>query len=566
MAGFPLALVLAQVRVTGSVDPHWVRPLVHLAARCPVVLGRLARDLRSIPEFLGYSDWPENLIRVVPQLGRLRSCPDLPSDACLSALPNSLTELSLKEWFHDAALLASLQRFTNLEDLDLNTSSDVDWSLGIDLPNLLQLRCSRPPLDLGQAVPNLMVLQSELEVRDMPNVRLLSSLTQLVCFSYPGPLSLLSGLVGIRRLALSEDVDWSELPDLLAALTRLTWLQLHAEGKDKHLDYLAKALARGAKDLELHLYGMNWSSATQLERFFGHLVDTGMVMPSNVSFPLAALTRLTSLELEVERRNDSSWVKALSQLPALRELRLKLHGHIPAGLGALTQCRELHLRDVRIEANLIELKRLRQLHSFSCWGSPVDCLAFLPDNLESLSVDDACFASYRCPPIGPAVQCLTSLEYLSLAIPWGSLQVPVRTVLELSPLRRLTRLDLEHTRPSLVRLGPLPCLRKIWMKLPEHAGLNEDFMRQLGRLDSLEDVSLALGISADMNDAMLAPLGHLSMLRMLSIACASSLSPEGIQSLLDLPLLEKLNFIMDRAPSEEVYGIADDDDRLEIEY
>ena len=50
MAGFPLPLVLAQVRLTGSVDPNWLGPLLHVATRCPTVLGRLARDLREIQE------------------------------------------------------------------------------------------------------------------------------------------------------------------------------------------------------------------------------------------------------------------------------------------------------------------------------------------------------------------------------------------------------------------------------------------------------------------------------------------------------------------------------------
>ena len=34
IAGFPLPLALAQVRVTGSVDPNWVRPLLRVAAKC----------------------------------------------------------------------------------------------------------------------------------------------------------------------------------------------------------------------------------------------------------------------------------------------------------------------------------------------------------------------------------------------------------------------------------------------------------------------------------------------------------------------------------------------------
>ena len=552
VSGFPLALVLAQVRVTGSMDPDWLRPLLHLATRCPAVLARLARDLRSIqmPLDEGYRLSIKELKGVVGRLTHLEAlCGYHIGASLLAALPAGITRVSLDSLGRQspATLLSGpLQRLTKLEELAFGSCDTLDWSLEVCCPRLRRLRCGRPPLDLVQALPNLLDLETDIKSEDLPRLGLASSLTRLVCSSsqFLSPLSSLSGLVNIGDLCIANGFNGAELPALLGALTGLTRLELGGNWDDNHLNYLVEALARGPKDLGLCLSGLKRNTrSSALKPVFGHLVETKIVVSADDQLPWAALTRLTRLELEVDGRLDPSWINPLSQLPRLIHLGLKLSGQVPAGLRALTQCTSLDLEDVRSTAHLSELKGLTWLLSCRCAKSLIGCLTFLPDCLKHLHASEGCFVSSGT-SIGQALQHLTALVHLRLEHRWSKGE---DRVLDLTPLRCLTNLSIYDAPCSFIRLGPLPCLRVFNFVTCAFDSPN-GLLQQLGRLGSLRRLTLMTETSpTPLTDAMIAPLVQLSRLEFVELNYTGSITPEGLRPLLDLPFMERFEILMDRA-------------------
>ena len=573
VAGFPLPLVLAQVRLTGSVDPNWLGPLLHVATRCPTVLGRLARDLREIPiqsteAIESFLERPiqstevpciKKLRGVAGQLTRLEALRvDHFNASLLMELPTGLTRLSFGHVIGQRPvdwLSSPLARLTKLEELELDSLFSKGgayykshWSLGACCPQLRRLRCSQPPLDAEEALPNLLDLEAHLESKDLPRLRLPKSLTRLFCCESSSALSslaALSGLVNLRDLGFHCKINEAELPDLLGALTGLTRLELGGIWKVQHLNYLVEALERGPKDLGLWLSDLDLqSSYPTLDRLFRHLVEAEMWLTS-VQVPWATLTRLTRLALRVDGNQNPSWIQALSQLPSLGDLNLTLTGQIPAGLKLLTQCTTLKLEKTRSTANLSELRGLTRLREVYTRDSRLDCVAWLPDCLTLLvsSVSDSFIRSYGWwgTSTDRAIQRLTALERLSLSWPEY-----VDEVVDLSPLKRLTYLWIGDIPCSMARLGPMPCLQYLKfnncaMRVSTSA---DGLLRQIEDMTSLRDLNLYLANASPITDAKLAPLSRLSMLKRLEIVANNSISAEGLRSLLDLPLMEDLRMLV----------------------
>ena len=158
IAGFPLPLALAQVRLTGSVDPNWMWPLLHLASKCPAVLRWLSPHLRSIKIGRG---GVKVLEAIVPQLTRLDclECRSSLSPNQLATLPTSLTKLSLSQdkmadGNEQQRFCASLLRLTGLEELDLGSVHHGMKRISGSLPRLRRLKMfGRTPEDLGDLCP-----------------------------------------------------------------------------------------------------------------------------------------------------------------------------------------------------------------------------------------------------------------------------------------------------------------------------------------------------------------------------------------------------------------------------
>ena len=557
IAGFPLPLALAQVRVTGSVDPHWVRPLLHLAAKCPAVLDRVSMHLKSIALVETQSTNP--LIPIAPFLTKLERLSIVPRSSTnrlstfqMSALPTCLTKLSVKGVDLKVSSLedlsASLLRLTALEDLDLGIFSRVDrWAVGGSLPRLrrLEYNWEMLPRDLGTFAPNLEALEAKLGPKDLEQLPI--TLTELrFAGGWSSKVSLLplTRLTGLKDLCLwyNERIP-EELPELIEALTALTQLEVLSHVAEGDLPRLVKALERGPKGLGLCLSQLCLDVSSlaverlfqQLERLFRQLVHAKIDMRCTYlpSLPWAALTRLNRLGLEVDGRKDASWIQPLSQLPSLRELEVKLSGKVPEGFGALAQCTRLELRNIRSTANLFCLQHLTRLQECELADSPVECLAALPDCLTSLHLWGMKQSSDL--PLGDALHRLTALEDLHIYWPAGE-----DRVCDLSPLKRLTNLALIGVPCPLIHLGALPCLRSFHrFTCP---GIDTAFLRQLGeKAPSLRELSVPGEGNNLLSDASLAPLTHLSLLEVLELRGIPDITPKGIQRLLDqLPLLEWL--------------------------
>ena len=486
IAGFPLPLALARVRVTGSVDPYWLRPLLHLASKCPAVLDRLTPHLKSIE--LLETQSTSSLIDIAAFLTRLErlSIDQKVSTVMVAALPTSLTKLSV--WGIDLEvevgsledLCASLLRLAALEDLDLGIFSGVDrWDVGGSLPRLrrLEFSCGMLPSDLGTFAPNLEALEAGSNPQELDGLPL--SLTKLRFLDYWDPedsLLPLTRLTGLKDLGFSDDTGIpEELPELLGALTALTQL-VGSQVTNDNLHVLVEALERGPGDLVLCLSGI-YLHASAVERLSRHLVEVESLTTDNpASLPWASLTRLTRLGLEVDGRKDASWIEPLSELPSLTDLEVRLNNQVPAGFGALTQCTKLLLWNIRSTANLCCLQRLTRLRECQLLDSSVECIAALPDSLSNLCTRDM----VKSPdlPLGAALQHLTALEDLHIKWPEGE-----DRVCDLSPLEQLTRLELQSVPMPLVRLGVLPCLREVWLRDPK--AMDGGMTEQLGRLPSL---------------------------------------------------------------------------------
>ena len=554
IAGFPLPLALAQVRLTGSVDPNWARPLLHVASKCPAVLDRVSTHLRSIE----FRDWYiERYPVILPQLSRLESLEHrggIPLRQ-LSALPTSLTKLSVYEFdLEDGSLedlSASLLRLTALEDLDLSEfPEEARQAVSSALPLLRRLKCRvMPPLDLGTFAPKLEALEAELESEDLEQLPI--TLTKLRfggSWSPKESLLPLTRLTGLKDLALPSGFlrVW-ELPELLGAVAALTHLWVRSQVTNGNLPHLLEALEKRSEGLDLCLSEVYLNtSSSAVERLFRHLVEVKLLETNNpASLPWAALTRLTRLVLEVDGSKDASWIQPLSQLPSLRELEVRLKSQVPAGFGALTQCTKLSLRNCRIgnglqhwidgTATLSGLQPLIRLRECELENAPAECLAALPDCLTKLHL----WRMKDSPdlPLGKALRHLTVLEDLFLRWPEGE-----DRACDLSPLKRLTRFYVSGVPCPLVRLGSLPCLRRLY--LSTYQGMDDALLRQLGeQAQSLRELRLRCNVGPEpLTDASLVPLLSLSLLEVLELPTdIGGVTPGGIRRLLDhLPLLDRL--------------------------
>ena len=543
IAGFPLPLALAQVRVTGSVDNNWLRPLLHLAAKCPAVLNRLTPHLRSIELLESQSTSP--LIPIVPFLTRLErlSIDQKVSTVTLNALPCSLTKLSVRGVdlkggsLEDAS--ASLLRLTALEELKLGEfPNEARRAVIGSLPRLRRLGYSLGPLtDLGTFAPNLEALEGTLMAVDFG--QLPSTLTELRFVERPtGSLLPLTRLTGLKDLSFTCFMNIaSELPELLRALVALTHLEVRDHDTNNRLTELVEALEKGPESPGLCLDDVKLDAEPPaLERLFRHLVGVSIRTGNASSPPWAALTRVTRLRLDVDGRKDASWILPLSRLPSLRDLQVMLRAEVPAGLGALTQCTRLDLRDIQSTTQLSCLRHLTRLQECHFDARlPVECLEALPDSLTKLHVSRI----RKSPdlPLGAALQHLTALEDLGICFfsdDWVS---------DLSPFTRLTSLCITNVRDPVIRLGPLPCLRSL--RLGDYVGINAAFLRQLGqKAPSLRKLTLVPGRESSITDAGLKSLTRLSQLEELT-GCFD-VTPKTVAYVLNhLPLLDRLQMAAD---------------------
>ena len=489
IAGFPLPLALAQVRVTGSVDPHWLRPLLHLACKCPVVLDRLTPHLRSI-NTLCRCCCIKDLASITARLTRLYevvvSC-KVPVSLLVS-LPTSLTKLSLRtlEDGSPEALSASLLRLTALEDLDLGHLPWEDpWIVGGTLPRLERLMVlGRLPEDLEQMAPKLEALNAWVNPEDL--ARLPGTLTELrflQCPFFRSSLLPLTRLRGLRDLGTPRGLDFADLAELLPTLPALSKLELRVDVTDGNLPQLVEAVDRGPEGLGLRLARIIVGSGpARWERLFRHLLGAKILCLIDPDLlPWAALNRLARLELWAKGRRDASWVQPLSQLPSLRDLDVRLIGQVPAGFGALTQCTRLRL-DGHEGDQLSGLRRLTRLRDCCIQLPRIDCVPALPHGLTKLRLSGSPPASPDL-SLGQALQHLTNLMHLSIDWPTGE-----AGVCDLAPLHQLERLELKDAPCALVRLSGLPCLKVV--HLWKCWDVDDNLLHQLRGLPSLTEVRL----------------------------------------------------------------------------
>ena len=373
----------------------------------------------------------------------------------------------------------SLLRLTRLEELHLGAFPWFgDWALGGSLPRLRRLECSgRLPRHLAVVAPNLEVLIGDCRLRGLD--QLPSGLSELRFADFWSgidmPLLRLTRLTGLRDLGLPRDIDFTELPELLAALTILTRLEIRAQVEDGDLPQLMEALRRAPVGLGLFVHSIYLgSSSPAVEQLFGHLVEgTSIVLRDPTSAPWAALTRATRLMKGLEANKDSaSYIQTLPQLPSLRDLSLRLQNRVPTGIGSLIQCTNLNMMDAKRTASLSCIQQLVRLKQCTCTRPQ---MSFLPSSITRLSVFGPKPAFL---PFGTTARHLTALESLELGWPTGD-----NRVCDLSPLSRLTTLTLIRPHCHQVHLGMLPCLRGVHLSEPE--GLDAGMLEQLDRLPSL---------------------------------------------------------------------------------
>ena len=538
IAGFPLPVALAQVRVTGSVDPHWARPLLHAASKCPAVLDHLSRHLRSVDLSLAKSI--RELEAVAGRLARLESLTIFTSisESLLAILPMSLTSLSF--FALDPAPPEALLTLTGLEELNLGFSPR--GVLSVPLPRLLRLSSySSPADDIGLMAPNLEALAAPIEPGQLGTLPL--SLTRLNFSEWD---NLGQSLLPLTRLTALADLTFpralgfvGQLPELVAALVNLTRLEVRGRVTGSNLPELLEALKRGPDSLGLCILGLEVGTAEAgspaLKRLFEQLLEVQVIeVHEPVAFPWASLTRLTRLMVDADGTKDASWIQSLSQLPGLRELEVMLLDMVPEGFGSLTQCTSLMLRNVRLINNLSCLQQLTRLRECSLSSSAAECLAALPDCLTRLYVKDIHGAP--CLPFDRAIRHLTALERLGLE------QHSDMRLWDLSLLRALTSISFSDARCPEVQFRALPCLRALILQ--RCSSLHDDFLRQMGCLPSLRELVLHSSVNSleRLADAILTHLTSLSLLEELELPrYLGRVTSGGIRRLRDhAPLLETL--------------------------
>ena len=410
IAGFPLPLALAQVRLTGSVDPNWMRPLLHLASKCPAVLRWLSPHLRSIKIGRG---GVEVLEATVPQLTRLECL------ECRSRLsPNQL---------------ATLLRLTGLEELDLGSTVVNMRGISGTLPRLRRLR-GRALLetDLVHFAPSLQSLAGA-SIRDVSTMP--TSLTRLEVSCFFDSLCPLAHLTGLRELVLHSVYPENLLADL-TDLTALTRLEVHvhtryskdggtpkAWEREQHLLGVANALKAAPPGLDICLPPDDLSFIETEDGFQAitllapHLVDIGGI---NVTLddesdpvPWATLTRLTRLGISLYFWDESHWIQPLSQLPSLRDLEVRLEGSAPDGFGALTQCTRLEVQRVNSATDIAWMRQLTRLQCCRMPGPSFNCLAALPDCITQLEL----CSGTADQPFSQVTRHLSALEVLAIRWP-----------------------------------------------------------------------------------------------------------------------------------------------------
>ena len=503
IAGFPLPLAMAQVRVTGSVDPNWLRPLVHLASKCPAVLDRLTSHLRSIEL---WHEGTRNLEKLMPQMPRLESLAIRGRiyDPLLPSLPTSLTKLSVQRDF-PGRFFDALPRLTRLEELELGLwRADANWTSGVSLPWLRRFECAgKVPGDLGLFAPNLESLSGAFGPDALDHLpRTLTQLRFPFDLRFDGRLLPLSRLQALKVLALPSKAAFTDIPELLAALTALTWLEA-IQPSVELLDALPSALAGIGRRLDLcvHMDDMMELSLTALQALSPYLAEvTNLRLDDPSSFFWASLTRLTRLGLGIYRPMGGRWIRSLSKLSSLRDLDLELEGRIPAGLDKLTQCSSLSLVDIEKSTNVSCLQGLTRLRHCKCDLVRTKCLANLPDTVVTL--DALVYHPSSQYPVSRFLKHLTRLESLVLR--------EADQVGNLSSLRRLTALVLMQSETQGVRLGPGPCLREITVAEP--GSQRASFVRRLGDLPSLRLLELHSISPKALSTEILAALGRLSLL------------------------------------------------------
>lgn len=486
IGGFPLPLALTHLRLTGSLDPYWLRPLVDLASRCPPILERLSRELRSATLLPGET---RALEAIVSQLTRLEGLTILASTplTILANAPTRLTEITIRDMDISsktrASIIPLLTRQPSLRDLELGYD-DLERE-AVLLPLVRRLTwLGEVPEDVADHVPCVESLA--VRFRDKKLARLPRALTQLRALNrtfFDGSLLPLSRLTGLQDLTMPKGVKFAELPEVIGALSRLTRLEIVDLIGERHLAHLAEALRKGNDDLGLHLH---WARLDQdspdLRLLFSRLFALehfGAQDPSLL--PWDAMTRLTRFELFLSDSEDAKWTRAISRLPALAELSLRIEGQIPEEVCMLTKCTGLSIRDSGSTDNLTCIQRLRRLGDCEAAIVPVVFLSALPTSVTSLQA----LSAIESPTLrlDQAIQHLTALESLVL-----KRKVEEEGVCDLSPLRRLTSLQLRTVDPRLVHLGQMPCLRIL--HLSGSRGLDAGYLQMLAGLCSLATLRL----------------------------------------------------------------------------
>ena len=543
IAGFSLPLALAQIRLTGSVDPHWLRPLLHVAAKSPAVIRRISPHLRSLELMCGTT---KDLEVVLPQLTRLESLSansDIP-EATMAVLPTTLTRLERILLFLAStsadAHAASLLRLTALEDLRLRIfPKQTEWAVGGSLPRLRRLQCSgRLPSDFPTFAPNLEALEAWCDPKDLDRLpRTLTRLVPIMDHFWLVASSDLHGgpLAGLRELSLPDGFKLSQLPKLLGGLRHLTLLEMRGpQDKTYKVPELLEGLESGPKDLGVRLGPLSLGMPVRaVKRFIPHLVDPRSLPRDRPDFvPWTAISRITPLSLEVDGIRDPGWIPSLTP----GDLDISLIDQVPAWFGDVARCTRLTLSDVESTANLACLQHLTRLKEVKCDMSPIECIRALPGHqLTRLQVSSS--ESSPDLPLDRALQHLSNLEHLEIDWPEDE-----DRVCDLSPLKRLTSLVLQLAPCPLVRLGTLPCLRSLRLEICSDMG--DAFLQQLVGTPSLR--SLSLDLCMHVNGALLTDDGLVSSLAPLSLLEGLVLprmlfhvTPEGVRRLLDqLPLLD----------------------------
>lgn len=337
ISGFDLPLALAQVRLLGTLDPHWAAPLLRLATSHAFVRDRLAAWLASLN--LTWP-WSEPLLsRALESLPRLRSLQAGSSfatdarltHASLSLLPSTLTRLALDTVPLAASRVLSFvsTRLAALQSLSLMAVDAQDFHLrgqwDAPLAELRYLGCLRAPdrslpglSALVEVAPRLEALKLVLEHRLMQGIQALAPLgttltgLTLAAVSIRDPpleLGVLAETLPLlERLAISADeapLRLGRCPGL-ANLTRLTALELSSVEGDDDLALLCReftpCLPPGLA-LGLAVSDLTCSGLEPLAGLGGLLVSLNLKMSGQQLDALgmsavSGLTRLSSLTVD----------------------------------------------------------------------------------------------------------------------------------------------------------------------------------------------------------------------------------------------------------------------------